>query len=299
MLEYLRDFFDEFEYEAEDRCALAIAYERIMADVRGGGIMLSLIRGYEGDTRYIKSEHLNSLYEIAKLTSVHPNTVIMLTVILLSKKMRERLLKLGLTKRVVYNTLLDLKYKLKEGKKLHGVVGFDKFEWYLRFLELRIFALGRLQFELRQYTGEPFSYGEREIKCGAVVLYTHIPRDDNPLDMKLANASFKEAQKVFSKLIGIEDIPILCSSWLLYPKNRELLPDNSNIVKFMDRFTLISVNDCHNNSNNVIPFVFEVRADTPIESLPENTTLQKGYKAHLLGGGKMGTALGLLLTEKK
>lgn len=295
MLEYLREFFDECEYEMIDRCAFGIAYEKIMSNKDSGEILLSLIRGYDKDTRYIKSTHIDDINKMAKLSDVHPYTATMLTLILLSRKMRERLLKLGLTKRVVLNTILDFKWKIIECKKLHGVPGTDHFDWYTRFLELRLFALGRLQFELRSYQGEEITVGERVIKEGMPVLYTHIPKDGSPLDIKLCNASFKEAKKVFAKLLGIEDIPVLCASWLLYPKNRDFLPESSNIIKFMDRFTLVSVDHCRRDRNSVIPFVFEVKMNTPTEELPEETSLQRAYKAHLLEGGRMGAGTGVLI----
>ncbi len=297
MREYLREFFDEFEYDMADRCAISCAYERIMASMRGGELLLSLLRGYDADTRFIKAEHISELQEIAKVSCVHIQTVILLTVILLSRKMRERLLKLGLTKRIIATTLYDLKWKMEEGKKIHGVVGTEHFDWYTRFLELRLFALGRLQFELRSYQGETVTVGERMIKEGTPVLYTHIPRCGAPLDIKLCNASFKEATKVFSKLLGIEDIPILCSSWLLYPKNRDFLPEDSNIVRFMNRFTVFSVEHCRRDRNSVIPFVFEAKMNTKIEDLPEETSLQRAYKAHLLDGGRMGVGKGILISQ--
>lgn len=294
MLEYLKEFFEEFEYEMIDRCALGIAYDKIMACEDAGNILLSLIRGYDKDTRFIKSSHIENIERMASISGVHKNTAIMLTLILLSKKMRERLLKLGLAKKVISSTLLDFKYKLIEGKKLHGVVGFDKFDWYLRFLELRIFAIGRLQFELRQYPGDTITVNGITVKNAEPVLYTHIPRDGTPLDIKLCNASFKEARRVISKLIGVENIPILCASWLLYPKNRDFLPESSNIIKFMDRFELIRVDDSAPGYNGIIPFIFAVREDTRYEDLPEDSSLQKSYKNHLLSGGVLGAGTGVL-----
>ncbi len=295
MREYLKQFFDEFEYEMPDRCAISCAYERIMADEQAGGALLSLIRGYDADTRYIKCEHITVLGEIAKHSGVHLYTVILLAVILLSRAMRARLLRLGITKRVIALTLMDIKWKMNEGKKLHGVVGSEHFDWYVRHLELRLVCLGRLQFELRSYEGETITHSGAVIKPGTPVLYVHIPRCGTPLDPKLCNASFKEAGKLFSKLLGVDNIPFICSSWLLYPKNREFLPEGSNIVKFMDRFTLIKTENYRKDRNAAIPHLFEVKMNTPTEALPEDTTLRRAYKAHLLEGGRMGVGIGVYL----
>ena len=49
---------------------------------------------------------------------------------------------------IFYNTMLDLRYKLEECKLVHNQIGTFVPKWYKGFFEMKIFALGRLQFEI-------------------------------------------------------------------------------------------------------------------------------------------------------
>ena len=43
-----------------------------------------------------------------------------------------------------------------------------------------------------------------------------------------------------------------------------------------------------------LEWLFRVPGNTPLECLPETTSLQREVKKHLLSGGKIGTAVGVL-----
>ena len=298
MREHLKSFFDEFEFDSRERVALAIAYERIAESAKARERFMHLIDGYERDTRFLKSEHLSELEAIGTAAGVHPYTVILLTVICMFRTLRERLTKIGLSKRIVANTLNDVKWKMKEGEKLHGVVGTEHFNWYLRFLELKLFGIGRLQFELKVYNDDDFVCKEgRKLKSGEGVVGIHIPRNGEPLEDRAVSTSLRDAKKVFTALLGTSNIPFICSSWMLYPYHRDFLDQRSNIVKFMNRFELIKTVNYRKDRNDAIPFVFEVKSNTPVDLLPVNTTLQRAYKTHLSNDGRMGVGLGVLFVE--
>ena len=301
MHDYLRAYFDEFEYSAADRLVLSLAYEKIR-ECKGAYVRLrAILEGYERDTLFISAEKEKEVDTIARTADVHPYTARLLTFILLFKTMRERLLKLGLSKKVIFLTLSDLIWKLNECKMIHGVVGVEQFEWYTRFTALRIFAIGRLQFELKNYsyTENAVTVSSGTVKNGDPILAVHKPRMGTPMEPKLCNAAYREARKLFTKLLGIPDIPFMCSSWLLYPKNREILEPGSNIVRFMDRYEIIDVVNHRKDKNSSIPFVFGVKMSTPVEELPERTTLHRGYKAHLMEGGRMGFGVGIFFLEQE
>ena len=299
MRDHLKSFFDEFEFDSKERVTLSLAYERICECPKAYAKLDALIKGYERDTRFVTEEHAADIENIAALTGTHPYTAILLTVICLYRTTRERLIKIGLSKRVVHDTLFDLKLKMKEGQKLHGVVGTEHFTWYLRFLALRIFAFGRLQFELKKHPGPTYVSGGVTIMEGDDVLSMHIPRNGEPLLEKNVNASVKDAKKVFTTLLGAEDIPIICNSWLLAPKNLEFLPEKSNIAKFIHRFDVIKTQNYRKDRNTAIPFLYEVKSSTPIQDLPENTSLQRAYKAYMLEGGHMAEGFGIFKNEPK
>ena len=52
----------------------------------------------------------------------------------------------------------------------------------------------------------------------------------------------------------------------------------------------------YKDSNEFMEWVFK-RKDLPLEELPEETSLQKNMKAHLLSGGWVGEGMGCLKTE--
>jgi hypothetical protein len=71
------------------------------------------------------------------------------------------------------------------------------------------------------------------------------------------------------------------------------LPDNSNILRFQKAFILDKVDY---DTNYYMNWVYK-REDLPLELLPENTSLQRKMKEHILKGGKVGSASGKLITD--
>ena len=79
-----------------------------------------------------------------------------------------------------------------------------------------------------------------------------------------------------------------CDSWLLSPALKELLPEESRILQFQNRFEVKSWNK---EEDAYLEWVFK-RKDLPLEKLPEETSLQRKMKAYVLQGGKIGEAYG-------
>ena len=297
MRDYLRSFFEEFEYEATDRVPFALAYERIIESTPARERFLSLIADYDRDTKSIVPEKIADIEFIAARSGVNILTATMLTVICLTRTLRARLTRLGLSKRIIALTLSDVKWKCDECKRLHGVVGTDHFDWYTRFFELRLFGVGRLQFEIRSYGGDKYEKDGKRINPGDPVLAVHIPNCGVKLEEKLCNAAYRDAKKLFTSLLGVKDIPFVCESWLLHPKNCEILSPKSNIVKFMSKFDIINTGNYRKDKNMAIPFLFDKKMGTEISELPERTSLQRVYKELLLNDGRMGWGFGVFFLE--
>lgn len=75
------------------------------------------------------------------------------------------------------------------------------------------------------------------------------------------------------------------------PKLKEILSEDSNIVRFQNRFD-IRVED--KTDLSVLEWAFKVEEDTDFASLPEDTSLQRKAKALLLNGGYVGIGSGVL-----
>ena len=73
-----------------------------------------------------------------------------------------------------------------------------------------------------------------------------------------------------------------------------MLGDSSNIISFQDDFTILEIDD---GAFQDAWRVFGTAAEGPTEQLPEDTSMQRVFKKHLLSGGKNGSALGVLVFD--
>lgn len=142
--------------------------------------------------------------------------------------------------------------------------------WLLRHIKLRLFKLGRLQFEIDQ---------EKKI------LHIHIPAT-GPLKLDQCLESLEKADKFFNRSYTLLD----CDSWLLSPALKELLPEESNIIKFQRLFTITST-DANNRQAEERVFGY---VSSNAAKYPKETTLQKKLKAYLLSGRNAGTGYGTI-----
>ena len=119
----------------------------------------------------------------------------------------------------------------------------------------------------------------------------HIPRSGLSLSEDACDESFKTAKQFFKNEFT-NCFVFTCHSWLLYPKNGNILSDKSNIIKFMKRFDIVDFGDSETNGD--LWRIFDTD-EKDISLLPRNTSLQKAYAEHLENGGKMGWGFGIIL----
>lgn len=161
----------------------------------------------------------------------------------------------------------------------YGSYGFDRDFWTGRQLSLQLFRIGELEYEKVE--------DEKEGRYISI----HIPSD---ADMKEENLrkSLQEAGEFFQKYYpGWSRLPYKCCSWLLSPALKGLLGERSRILAFQDMF---QIEEVYQDSDAFLEWVFK-RKDIPLEKLPENTSLQRNIKAHLLSGGWVGEGMGRLI----
>ena len=296
MREYLKAFFDEFEYSKRERLTLSLAYEKIAESGEGCDLFVSVIAGYDRDPKSLTDACYESIKKIAELSGVHLYTVLLLALICMTRKLRERLLKLELTKKNVFLTLSDLKYKMWECERVYGTVGTDKWQWYAKLFMPNVFAMGRLQFEIALYQGKKYEIDGKRLDTGSPVIKVHIPASGEPLLDRLASSSYREAKKFFGKLFPTSAVPFMCSSWLLSPINREILDEKSNIVKFSSRYGITEVVESKSDGS-LYPWIFGMPEDTPIERLPRDTKLRAGYAALLERGERTSIGTGIFFLD--
>jgi len=189
----------------------------------------------------------------------------------------------GIAEDVTWATLADVGRSAVTQRRLNGRGGLAGFApaWLTLHFRGRIYRLGRLQFELNTvwFEGSPYAKGTPS-------LGVHIPGDAGPLDPEACDASFAAARELFpDRRVAV------CMSWLLDPQLREYLADDTNIVRFQQRFTLVP--KLKEGDEDVFRFVFD-RQEITLDDLPQRTTLERAIATHVRAGRHWHNRIGWL-----
>lgn len=199
----------------------------------------------------------------------------------------DEFVKRGIPDQIYFDTFRDFTIWYQCCVKKNKECGLIE-EWWLSLpLDLKIFRLGRLQFETGELP-EDVKAGKELWKKGSKVLHVHIPEGE-PLTEALCDESFAAADEFFGKEYEIFD----CDSWMLSPALEKVLSEESNILKFQRRFQICSVSYKFRQAEERI--FGEIRGDK--ENYPEHTSLQRKAKEYVLGGGRFGIGYGICRRE--
>ena len=125
-----------------------------------------------------------------------------------------------------------------------------------------------------------------------LIVNVHIPFD-GPLTEEACDEAFTEAKKIIS--ISYGDFPaFMCVSWLLDPQLEQIAGQKTNITRFGDRFARFPAKSA---GNEVFEYLFMQPSDTPPNKLNAVSGFAKSIKSHLVDGGHIYGAGGLLLTK--
>jgi DNA-3-methyladenine glycosylase I len=249
--------------------------------------VLSIDKEYD-DTRisgamnkiYSRDTWDRGLQEIKEALGNDENGIKMLTCMLKCAVITyERYVEKGINNDIFIASLKCFTRFIDEHMVSYGTYAFDRYWWTARQLALQLFRIGELEYEIKATGDEK-------------VISLHIPSDAR-LTMDHIKESIKKARKFmkqyFPEYAGVK---MVCHSWLLSPKLKEVLPEHSNILKFQKLFTILKADE----NNDYMLWIFK-RSDLTIDQLPEDTTLQRNLKAYLKQGGKLGSAYGELVEE--
>jgi hypothetical protein len=174
----------------------------------------------------------------------------------------------GIADAVSWATLADLGRNLAIDRRMHRE-GWPVMQgWLTLHARGGLYELGRLQHER-----------------GGTAIGLHIP-EAGPLSPSTIEASLDEARAFFPRHFPDEHYTAFsCGSWLLDPQLREYLPEDSNIVRFQQRFTLEPYEepDGLDADVEVRRFVFRTLT-TPLDELPRRTVLERAVVDHLRSG---------------
>ena len=191
--------------------------------------------------------------------------------------------KLGIPHEITVASLRDVNLWIGNYRSQFGCLGLKEVDWQLYHWRSEIFRIGRLQFR-------PLP-ARATTPSGEFELEVHIPQGE-PLTPEACLESFERAKEFMAKIFPEKKFEyFVCSSWLLSPHLVNVLPEQSNIVKFMRLWTVHTVSE--KPSGAIIPRIFGfglTRDDLP--TAPEKTSMQRSVKAYLLNGGDFRDAAG-------
>jgi hypothetical protein len=116
-----------------------------------------------------------------------------------------------------------------------------------------------------------------------------------PFEVRLD--SYKKAYAFYAERNELKNglLAVTCHSWLLYPAHKQFLPNNLNIVSFIDDFDILGSGEEDHFSNDWR--VFGSAASLPPTERPRDTALRKAYAEWICSGGKAGAGYGIMLFD--
>lgn len=188
----------------------------------------------------------------------------------------ENYLKHNISQEIFVATMKFCTRFLNEHYRTYGTYKYVWAWWFPRQISLQEFRIGALEYEFVE--GDGF----KEISV-------HIPSDAE-FTKESVLKSVNEF-KAFCKLYfpDWQDVKMVCDTWMLAPAMEELLSEGSNILSFKRMFELEQIDL---EATWFMGWIYP-GFDGPLETLPENTSLQKNMKKYLLSGKKVGVAKGV------
>lgn len=179
---------------------------------------------------------------------------------------------------IYFDTMKCFTRFVGEYYEMTGEFAFTKGAWIWRQVSMRLFRIGQLEYEFRSYRDEK-------------VISIHIPSDAD-FRREAVGESIAQAKNFMQKYyLERANDRYMCYSWLMSPKLKTLLANDSNIINFQERFELVETEGMDKVD---IPRIFKMPKDTPYHALKEETSLQRKVKKLLLNGEGIGLGYGFL-----
>jgi len=296
MKTYMRNFFDAFTYPEPARDSLLSAYDKINDYEELQKEFGILLNTYTKDKDCDFQKLLTCMDEISCKAGVHEYTGALLLVICLTKQLKVYYEAEKINEQIWYTSMCDLKFKLLECKDVYDIWGTFVAGWFDRFFNVTRFGINRLQFELVPFHSQA-GYTRKGItlKPGDQVINVHIPRTGTRLDRESVVKSYEEAAVFFRERYQLEYIAFVCSSWLLYPRNKEVLSPQSNLYAFISDFDIIESGDSKDYRG--VWRLFDKNYEGDVEMLPQDSSLRRTYADWIRKGEKVGWGYGVYIGD--
>jgi len=155
----------------------------------------------------------------------------------------------GISEEILLDTLSDIVRWCDEWSEIKGELYLGEIGWLSRSMNFYLFKIGRLQYCIHSVSEGFTKFG---MKIGESFIGVHIP-PTGPLNVEDCKKSLDMAREFFAKYFpGMKYSYFSCLSWLLDDTLKELLPPESNILKFAALFNVVAAEP----SDDIIRYVF-------------------------------------------
>lgn len=285
---------DKQEYPAEAKEVIIRTEEKILKNEQANKIYESMYRAY-----WLKKKNFDCFSDkvkaLAEMIDEHVYTVNLVLLLNCTKPLLAAYKKEGISEEIYWNTVIDLKVKMLECKENHDIWGTFVEGWFMAFYELNRFGIGRFQYELSDFCTDLYCEHGVTIKDSEFVVGMHIPSHLGGLTYDVRLDSYKKAYEFFKDRFKDKYAIFCCNSWLLYPDNLNILPENSNVSDFLLDFEPLDITRTYDFGDAWR--IFGADAHKPVSELPRKTSMQRAFAEWFEQGKKPGHAYCLLIFD--
>lgn len=201
---------------------------------------------------------------------------------------------MGIPEEIFWDTMRDIAYKLAEYKQLYGKCGTGS-SWYFLHFDWQLAAFGRLQYQVRGFPKEHYEWNGIQLNYADPAYACHIP-SSGKLTEELCMDSLQRAYAFLKKDLRGSILPVVCSSWLLFPPYVErVFGESSNMKAFARMFDILDVKKTEDFEDGWR--IFGPAYQGGAEGLPEDNSLRRSMARYIKEGGEFGYGYGVLLYD--
>lgn len=203
----------------------------------------------------------------------------------LAADIKEEYERMGISEQIYKDTFYDITIWCQNCYDTYHEWGIDEVIWLRFHICMEVFSLGRLAFQKIHLTKDIPEFHKKQ---GDEVIEIHVAQGE-PLIYEDCIQSLHQALSFYQ----MKGAWFSGESWLLHPALKELLPENSNILRFQSLFHIYEIDESNHQGEER---VFGKVGD--ITSYPETTMLQKNLKQYLFLGNTLGMARGIFYYQR-
>ena len=143
----------------------------------------------------------------------------------------------GIDLKIYFDTIDDIRIWANNCVKESGVYGLKEIYWLNEHLRMRLFKLGRLQFQKREAIEFMPLIKEHNLDqyfSNEYFYFVHIPEGER-LSYDLVEDSYKRAIEFYK-----DEMVFAVESWILSDRLSMLFSENSNLMKFRNDYQVLS-----------------------------------------------------------